>query len=251
MKLTFTGKTGLIIGGGGEISLALAYKMAETGLFPILTYRSPKSLERINAVLEGVPTGFMAFPLNLSNRESIETMLFEIEKNGLEGPDYAADLAQGDFERLIASADDGDTHKYFEENITSKAALIKALARRMLPRKFGRLVYVSSAAAVRLNPGQGLYAASKQAVETLYRALGVELGGHGITTASLRLGYVDAGRGRRFLSSAPEVLIRKTPLGRALTTEEAAGMILFLLSDQALGVNATEVVMDGGLCAGK
>ena len=106
-------------------------------------------------------------------------------------------------------------------------------------------------AAVRPNPGQGFYAAAKVASEALYRNLGLELGGRGITTVTLRPGYIDEGRGRAFLESRGDSALAKVPIGRPLTSQEVAETILFYLSDSAGGVNATEISMDGGLTAGK
>jgi 3-oxoacyl-[acyl-carrier protein] reductase len=79
----------------------------------------------------------------------------------------------------------------------------------------------------------------------------MELAGRGITAAILRPGYVDAGRGRRYLERYPHQTLAKIPLGRALTISEVVDTIMFLLSDSAVGFNATVLTMDGGLSAGK
>ena len=115
----------------------------------------------------------------------------------------------------------------------------------------GRMVYVSSTAAGMPNPGQGFYAAAKQASEALYRSAGLELAPRGVTTVALRPGYVNAGRGNRYLNKNADVALAKVPLGRALQIAEVVDTILFLLSDSAVGFNATALTMDGGLSAGK
>ncbi|MBW2145227.1 MAG: SDR family oxidoreductase [Deltaproteobacteria bacterium] len=165
--------------------------------------------------------------------------------------DYLVDFVQGDFESLIASADEDDVYRYFAENISFSAEIIKKTARIMLTKKMGRLVYVSSSAAVKPNPGQGFYAAAKLASEALYRNLGLELGGHGVTTVTLRPGYIDEGRGKAFLMTHGPEVIGKVPIKRALCAAEIAEAILFYLSDSAGGFNATEISVDGGLTAGK
>ncbi len=121
----------------------------------------------------------------------------------------------------------------------------------MLAHKKGRIVYISSTAAGRPNPGQGFYAAAKKAAEALYHNLGLELAGRGITTVTLRLGYVDAGRGRRYLVQNTRQALAKVPLGRSLAIAEIVDTIMFLLCDSAAGFNATVLTMDGGLSAGK
>ena len=121
----------------------------------------------------------------------------------------------------------------------------------MLKKRKGRLVFISSAAAARPNPGQGFYAAPKLASEALYRNMGLELGERGVTTVILRPGYIDAGRGRIYLQKQDRKILEMTPIKRAITGEEIAQTILFLLSDSAAGINATEISMDGGLTSGK
>jgi len=68
---------------------------------------------------------------------------------------------------------------------------------------------------------------------------------------TLRPGYIDGGRGKQFFQAHGKETLGKVPIKRALTAEEVAATILFLLSDSAKGYNATEISMDGGLTAGK
>jgi 3-oxoacyl-[acyl-carrier protein] reductase len=77
--------------------------------------------------------------------------------------------------------------------------------------------------------------------------MGLELGTRGITTVVLRPGYVDAGRGREYLQEQDVKILETVPIKRAITRNEIAETILFLLSDSAAGMNATEITMDGGL----
>jgi 3-oxoacyl-[acyl-carrier protein] reductase len=118
----------------------------------------------------------------------------------------------------------------------------------MLAKGFGRLLHVSSTAAALPAPGQGFYATAKNAAESLYLSMGLELGGRGLTSLNLRLGLVDAGRGRRFLDAQNR---REALAPRVLSTDQAAKTLCFLLSDQALGLTCTTITMDAGLSAQK
>ena len=70
----------------------------------------------------------------------------------------------------------------------------------------------------------------------------------GITTVILRPGYIDAGRGRHYVKrNLPDF---KNHVN-VISVKDVSDTILFLLSDSARGFNATELVMDGGLTAGK
>lgn len=247
MRLFFSGSRALITGGSCQIALFLAELLMDEGIFPILTARSKESREKISEHLSAYPGEFGTVHLDLANPESMDEAFSYIGDE----LDYLIDFAQSDYESLIASADSRKTAEYLAENISSRAELVKMAARVMLKKRSGRLIFISSTAANLPNPGQGFYAASKLASEGIYRNLGIEMAGRGITTLCLRPGYVDAGRGEAYLRENSREALKMVPTKKALGGEEVAETILFFLSESARGFNATEIIMDGGLSAGK
>lgn len=247
MNLHFSGNRALILGGTCELALALARSMIESNLFPILTYRDDKGLNAIGESLSPFHGRHETCYLNFGDHDSLESVFSQI------GDDlhFLVDFAQGNYESLIAGADEDSIHSYITENISFRAEILKRAGRAMLKKRKGRLVYISSAAASRPNPGQGFYAAAKLASEALYRNMGLELGERGVTTVILRPGYIKAGRGRIYLQKQDRKILDMVPIRRAITGEEIAETILFLLSDSAVSINATEISMDGGLTSGK
>jgi len=247
MMLEFSGRRVLIVGGTCELAIRLAESAIRQNLFPILTYRNNDGNNRIRKQLPGTGTQFDTVRLDFSDPASVEAFC-EYVKNDV---DYWVDFAHGNFEALIAAADPGAVRQYFIENISMRAQILGSAARGMLTRKQGRMVYISSTAAFRPNPGQGFYAAAKLASEALYKNLGLEMAGRGITTVILRPGYIDAGRGKTYLDAHPQTVRNTMPIGRPLTSREVAETILFYLSDHARSFNAVEITLDGGLSAGK
>lgn len=247
MKTDPADRRALILGGSCEMGLGLAGTMVDKGLHPVVTYRSDSGKARIDKALSHVAGKYTCLPLDLSRPDSFSS-LTQILGAGL---DYMVDFAQGDLERLVASADETAMISFFDANIAHRARVIQQVSRTMTARRRGRMVYISSAAAERPNPGQGFYAAAKQASEALYRNVGLELAACGVTTVTLRPGYIQSGRGRRYLENNADIALSKVPLGRALTIHEVVETIMFLLSDSAVGFNATVLTMDGGSSAGK
>ena len=247
MKLKFSGGRALIIGGSCEIAIFLAECMIKAKLFPILTYRNEKGLKNISEKLRSFAGKYESVLLDFADIASLDSMFHRINDD----LDFLVDFAHGDIESLVASANEDDICRYFAENVSFRAKILKRAGRAMLKKRKGRLVFISSSAAGRPNPGQGFYAAAKLASEALYKNLGLELGCRGITTVTLRPGYIDTGRGRRYMQAHEKETLNMVPIRRALTCKELAETILFFLSDSAGGFNATEVSMDGGLTAGK
>jgi 3-oxoacyl-[acyl-carrier protein] reductase len=245
--LHFSGKRALVLGGSCDIGLAVADAMIRSDLHPILTHRDDRGRERIDQRLRHLGRSYDTIRLELQDPRASNRLQKVLDP----GVAYLVDLAHGDLEGLVAAVDLSSAGDYFQCQIAARAAVIQQVARAMLGRRQGRMVFISSTAAARPHPGQGFYAAAKLAAEALYRSLGLELAGRGITTVTLRPGYVDAGRGRRYLERNASQMLDRVPLGRALTIAEVAHAVMFLLCDAAVGFNATELSMDGGLSAGK
>lgn len=247
MRLELSGGHALVAGGSCEVALELARAMIAAGIRPVLGYRSEKGRRSILDQLQNLSGAYDTLLLDLSRGDVLEQPGVDLP----ERIDYLVDLAQDDLEGLVASADHQAVRRFFEAHVSGRAALVQLVARRMLRQKSGRMLYVSSSAAGCPNAGQGFYAAAKCAAEALYRNVGLELASRGITTVTLRPGYIDAGRGRRYLQEKGAAVLARIPLGRALTIAEVVRTMMFLLSDSALGFNATVLTMDGGLAAGK
>jgi 3-oxoacyl-[acyl-carrier protein] reductase len=247
MRRDLAGGRVLILGGSCDLALGLAEALIAEKVSPLLTHRSVAGEARIHERLMHTGGDYETLCLDLGRKRTFAALDPVLDA----GIDRMVDLAQGDLEGLVASVETTAVAAYLEANIAHRAAVIQRVSRAMLSRRKGRMVYVSSTAAGMPHPGQGFYAAAKQAAEALYRNLGLELAPRGVTTVTLRPGYVDAGRGRRYLEKNADAALAKVPLGRALEVHEVVDTILFLLSESAAGFNATVLTMDGGLTAGK
>ncbi|WP_300667392.1 SDR family oxidoreductase [Desulfoluna sp.] len=247
--MKFTGKTVLVVGGSCEMALALFPLLAEAGLEAVLTFRSEEGKKRI----QDTPGTMQTTPCFFDLGKALDPDGFsDVDARFSEGgPDYFVDFAHGNLESLVATASPEEVGRYFHENVTGRSALIKWAARRMVARRFGRMLYLSSTAAFLQNGGQGFYAASKKACEALYQGIGIEMAKKGVTTAILRPGYVASGRAEAFMAENEAWVRQKIPLGRAASPDEVAETLLFLLSDAARPINATPITMDGGLTACK
>jgi 3-oxoacyl-[acyl-carrier protein] reductase len=119
----------------------------------------------------------------------------------------------------------------------------------MLKARWGRIVNVASAAALRGNAGQAAYSASKAGLVGLTKSLAREVGSRGITVNAICPGFVDT----RMTSDQGEEVRRRyidmTPAGRFGSADEVAAVIAFLAGPAASYVNGAVVAVDGGLTA--
>ena len=250
MKFYFSGRTAFIFGGTCCIGLSLARNMIRNNIFPVLSYRNEEGRLKIDTNLSDISGKYLSVYIDANEKKSINK-LFDTPEYKEKEIDFFVDLAHTDFESYIASADDDKIYTYFVQNLCFRTILVKKIARIMLKNKRGKMIYISSAAAIRPNHGQGFYRASKLASEAIYRSIGIEMANKGITTVSLRPGYVNTGRGSKYIKTEVNNIIKKIPSKKLITAKQTAETIMFYLSDSAQGFNAVEITMDGGFTAGK
>jgi 3-oxoacyl-[acyl-carrier protein] reductase len=119
----------------------------------------------------------------------------------------------------------------------------------MLKARWGRIVNVSSAAAIRGNAGQTAYSAAKAGLLGLTKSLAREVGSRGITVNAVCPGFVDTRMTEGTSDQAREWYVEMTPARRVGTPEEIAAVIGFLAGADASYVNGAVVTVDGGLTA--
>lgn len=250
----------LILGGSSELGIALAKEALTAGYEVVTTFASETGRERLARAVADFETGrcgsqatsWRAVALPFGDSMALSLLISELHGRCR----HFVDFAHTDYESLVAAAQPSDVETYFRLNVSARAEIIREVARMMLARPRseairGRMIYVSSTAAALVNPGQGFYAAAKLASEALYRGLGVELGGRGITTSILRLGYVAAGRAARSSERHGASFVARIPTRRLLPLVDVARTVLFLLSEAGSTMNANVTTLDGGLTACK
>lgn len=238
MQITFKGKTALIVGGTSFLSQLLCKKLIEEGINVTATYRNEKSL-----------VGLLSDDLLEYQFLDLETTV--ISESLVKCYDYVIDISHTNFEALIASENGKSLANYFTHNISVKAELLSKLSRLMIKNRFGKFIYLSSTSAELINPGQAFYSASKNACESIFKGIGVELGKKGITSLILRAGYINHGRGKDYIENNSDLIKKRVPTRTVLEPEEVVDSLMFYLSDSAKSYNATVVTLDGGMTACK
>jgi NAD(P)-dependent dehydrogenase (short-subunit alcohol dehydrogenase family) len=150
---------------------------------------------------------------------------------------------------LKVDQDNWDDH--FNTNVRGGFFCAQAVARGMIERQFGRIIFVSSQSGLVGIPGQPTYCASKGAVINLVRSLGVEWAKYGITVNSVAPTFVETNLTRKRLQD-PQFLafvLGKIPKGQLATREDVAAAVVYLASDEAGMVNCATLPVDGGWTA--
>lgn len=135
-------------------------------------------------------------------------------------------------------------------NLRGPFFLTQAFVRRLrAASKPGRIVNISSVHEDMVFPGFSTYCCSKGGLRMLMRNLAVELGPIGITINNVAPGAIVTPINKALLEDKPKLnaLLANIPLGRMGTTEDVAGLVAFLVSEDAAYITGSTFVVDGGL----
>jgi 3-oxoacyl-[acyl-carrier protein] reductase len=190
--------------------------------------------------------GGLAVQADVSSPEQAQALVERVEGE-LGDVDALVNNAGVTRDTLIARMSDEDWEVVVDTNLRGTFNTCRAVARKMLRRKTGSIVNLSSVVGVHGNPGQANYAASKAGIIGLTKALARELGSRGVRVNAIAPGYI-ATELTDVLNEQQRVLIlQNTPLGRLGEPDDVAGAVRFLCSDEAAFITGEVLLVDGGL----
>jgi|TARA_B110000902_G_scaffold230634_1_gene272289 3-oxoacyl-[acyl-carrier protein] reductase len=134
-------------------------------------------------------------------------------------------------------------------NIQAPILLSKYLVRSMLLNRKGRIINISSIIAKTGFNGLSVYAASKAALEGFSKSLAREVGKAGITVNCVAPGYMQTDMTSSLQGDKLESIKRRSPLGKLATVDDAAFMVMYLLSERASAITGTVLTVDAGSTA--
>ena len=150
-------------------------------------------------------------------------------------------------DNLIARISTQDFDDVIATNLGGAFHVCQAAARRMLRRRRGSIVTMSSIVGIHGNAGQTNYSASKAGLIGLTKSLAKEIGSRGVRVNCIAPGYIATELTDVLPESAREALLASTPLGRLGEPEDVARCVRFLASDASSFVTGAVLAVDGGL----
>lgn len=244
-KFSLSGKRALITGGTRGLGQAIAKAFIENGAEVIITGRTQEGLDASITQLGNQCRGAL---LNVDDLKSIEPFVHETEKK-YGSIDILVNNAGINQKKEIPDVTDEDYARIILTNQQAVFALTREMAKRMLPRKTGCIIMISSMASQYGIPKVIAYTASKAAVEGMTKAMAVELSPHGIRVNCIAPGFIETDMSSKALNSDPErkqKVLSRTPMAKLGKPEDIGNAAVFLSSDAASFITGTVLPVDGG-----
>lgn len=249
MDLNLAGKRVLVTGGSRGIGRGIVLGFAREGAHVAFSYLAHEEaaweVER-----EAREFGVTAKALHADLADPAETSGLYLD----------ARIALGDIDILVNNAaiwptdwfEDIPLHDWelcMQVNVTAPFLLSQSLVRDLhQAARPGRIVNITSQAAfLGARSGHAHYAASKAALVSMTVSLAREVASSGITVNAVALGLVNTGMRGDALERNKENYMRRIPLGRFATSEDAASVVLFLASSHADYITGATVDATGGM----
>ena len=246
--MRFQGKVAIVTGGGRGMGRAISQAMAMEGATVALMDKNVETGREAAAQIEA--DGGKAFFLqaDVGDKEQVVRAVGEtVERMGRVDVlvNNAGIHTAAPFEQETRS----DWLLLFEVNVLGTVFPSQAVVSYMVKQGGGRIVHISSKAAVVGERGHVDYSASKGAVLSMTRAMAVDLAPHNITVNAVCPGPVVTDM---LLAAVPDAadrqaLAQEAPLGRLGQPEDVAAAVLYLASDDAGWCTGQAVSVDGGL----
>ena len=245
--MSMEGKIAIVTGGSRGIGRAVCLELARQGADIVFSYAgNTAAAEETLAQLQALGVRARGVRGSVADPEAVKTLVDTAVKE-LGGVHILVNNAGITRDGLAMTLKEEDFDAVIETNLKGAFLCMKAVARPMMKARYGRIVNLSSVVALRGNPGQINYCASKGGVIGMTKSLAKELGSRHITANAVAPGFIDTDMTRVLPEAAKTALLGQIPLGALGRPEDIGSAVAFLASEQAGYITGQVLGVDGGM----
>ena len=234
----------LVTGGSGAIGAAICTRLAAAGCDVLIhPHRHPDEAESLAARIRAGGGSAAALVFDVSELASVRAIL---EHEVRDTPIQILVNNAGIHSDAVFPAMSGDQwDRVIDVSLNGFFNVTQPLMMPMIRSRWGRIVSVSSVAALMGNRGQVNYAAAKGALHSASRSLALEVASRGITVNVVAPGIIAGGMGAGTFGAAE--IDRLVPMKRAGQPAEVAELVAFLASEAAAYISGQVIAIDGAI----
>ncbi|MEZ5878493.1 MAG: 3-oxoacyl-[acyl-carrier-protein] reductase [Tepidamorphaceae bacterium] len=238
-----TGKTALVTGASGGIGGAIARALHAQGATVAVTGTREDALNALKDEL-----GDRVHPLvcNLTDMEAVDGLIDRADE-AMGQVDILVNNAGITRDNLFLRMKDEEWDSVIQVNLTATFHLTRAAVARMMRRRQGRIINITSVVGTIGNPGQGNYCAAKAGIVGMSKSLAYEVASRNITVNCIAPGFIATAMTDVLNDKQRDGILSRVPAGRLGTADEVATAALYLASDAASYVTGQTLHVNGGM----
>ena len=235
----------LITGATGGIGNCLVEKFNNLGATIVA---SGTNEEKLNNLKKNFPNIHVE-KFKLDEHNKIEEFIEKIDKK-LEGLDILVNNAGITLDNLSIRLTEDNWKKVLDINLTSTFLMCKYAIKKMLRKKYGKIINITSIVGHTGNLGQANYAASKAGIVAFSKSLAIEYARKNININCVSPGFIKTEMTDKISEDFKKTLLSKIPSGNLGTGEDVSNCVAFLASDMSTYINGETIHVNGGMYMG-
>jgi 3-oxoacyl-[acyl-carrier protein] reductase len=247
--MSLSGRVALVTGASQGIGRTCALRLAKEGATVAVVARNHEKLNQLVAEVTATGGQAAAFALDVGDEEqvkaTVKTVIAQLGKI-----DILVNNAGITRDQLVMRMKRADWDAVLQTNLTSAYLCIQAIIPSMLKQRWGRIINITSIFGQMGQAGQANYSASKAGLIGLTMAIAREVGSRSITCNAVAPGFIETAMTAVLSEEFRQTAVKQIPLGRVGASEDVAGAVAFLASDDASYITGHVLSVNGGMLMG-
>lgn len=243
-----TGRTALVTGSSRGLGFAIAEGLAVAGARIVLNGVDAARLADSAAALRGKGHAVEAYAFDVCDEGAVVGAFEQLDAADIE-VDILVNNAGVQFRKPMVELATEDWRRVIETNLTSAFVVGREAARRMIPRRRGKVINIGSLTSELARATVAPYTVAKGGIKMLTRAMTAEWAGHNIQANAIGPGYMLTDMNQALIDNPSfDAWVKgRTPAGRWGRPEELVGVAVFLASNASNYVSGQIIYVDGGM----
>ena len=237
----------IVTGASGAIGGAIVRKLAKNGVSVAVMYgNNGEAAAALAEEASGYGVFCAPYQCDLTSSDSVRAAVTAAVRD-MGGLDILINNAGICLDNAVFTMPEEDFDRVIDVNLKGAFLMIRACYPKLLKKRYGRIINISSVTGLSGNIGQANYAASKAGLIGLTKSVAREFASAGITCNAVAPGMVSTAMTEEIPEERRRELIGRIPLRRMGTPEEIAALVAFLAGEEAGYMTGAVIRIDGGL----